>query len=372
VFLARRRDEMGRASRKLRAGSVRVLAVVLALAAQCFVPDLVQAESVLRDLNPVLQGIDLENRDEESRLSILIQTGELMPPVALLRLVQPSEIVLEIQSGEAEFLYSKDKTVDRTRVKRGEYHADTVVLPSLFAGESEFEESVLTVFVDGVAWGMPLRVATLGKGIIKNLWLEMRTLGPAILEVDEHQRFILFDPQRIAHEELEGDVGRLDFSRVVEEFRAGCGPLSEEDESNQTFSGEFDAIQEDGDHRCPVLVWYRPKTSDRPFQANNCFSNLKLFGSVEFVGVTPPAGFSVKPESASLLFAPTTPIVNLVDGLYRSSWGCEVALKIPNNVVARVFSVDASCCRGPIAWAVGKTCSWLNTSNHQDWPNCPL
>ena len=321
---------------------------------------------------PSLQSVDLENRTEASRVSILVEVGELMPPTLLLELNHNGNVTLEIVSGTAEFLYPLSVGGELNRLRKVEYQASWVELPTLYAGASEFQESVLKILVDGVPLGEAIRIATLAPGLVRELWLSLQALEPAVLEVDENERSVIYDPLTINYSALEVDVEDLlsrpascGSSSVVGEDRSRTG---KEDFLDRAVGG----IYEEGDYRCPILVWYRPKPTDPPFGANNCLSNLKVFGSVEFVGVSPPSGFSVKPEFSSILSVPATSIVNLVDGLYRSSWGCGVALKIPDNVVARVFSVDASCCRGLVAVAAGVTCTWLDVTTLRDWPDCPL
>jgi hypothetical protein len=97
---------------------------------------------------------------------------------------------------------------------------------------------------------------------------------------------------------------------------------------------------------------------------------------VEFVGFNDPGGYSVKLESVDngSLVPATAPVTNFVDGLYQTSWGCGIALKVPDNVIAMVYGADANCCRGPFAAFAGKTCEWFDTSApaNANWSDCPL
>ena len=83
-------------------------------------------------------------------------------------------------------------------------------------------------------------------------------------------------------------------------------------------------------------------------------------------------GYSFKPETGSTLAPVVLQFTPLVDGLYRTSWGCNKALKIPDNTVAEVGPVSAACCQGLIAWALDRRCVFIDPSQLGDWPNCPL
>jgi hypothetical protein len=57
------------------------------------------------------------------------------------------------------------------------------------------------------------------------------------------------------------------------------------------------------------------------------------------------------------------------DGIYRASWGCGTALKIPNNCTVVVSSTASLsyCCQFPYF-----TPTWVNTYSDSYWPDCPL
>ncbi len=324
------------------------------------------------DLRPALLGVDLAQRGGEERINILVEVGKLSPPVVLLQLGRVADISLELQKGEAEFLSSVDGSLAPERTRSVHYRSHQVHLPPLFAGSSEFVESDLTVSIDGVVLGEPIRISSLQEGHIERLWQGMRTLRPAILWGEKTHVAVIIDPRKIATDELQNDVEEL---RTQRDWIHA--PLSPQPGAMTELKNQTAHVYEEGGFRCPVLVWYRPRSNDSPFRSNRCFLNTKISGSIEFVGDSPTAGWSVKPElgGSGSLFRPTQFIVNQVDGLYRNTWGCGVALKIPNNVVARVFGLDASCCQGIVAAALGKTCTWVNPLTPPEsptWPVCPL
>jgi hypothetical protein len=69
-----------------------------------------------------------------------------------------------------------------------------------------------------------------------------------------------------------------------------------------------------------------------------------------------------------------------VDGIYRCSWGCGKAFKVPDSCDLHVTNKNFSywyCCNAA-AWAAGKKLKWVNTrgsdpkNKEKDWPDCPL
>jgi hypothetical protein len=85
------------------------------------------------------------------------------------------------------------------------------------------------------------------------------------------------------------------------------------------------------------------------------------------------SGFSVKPESSWSLIWATAPSQNC-DGVYRRSWGCNSALKVPDSCTANVASNGSvSCCCNAALAALGYVCQWVNPSSPAiGWPACPL
>lgn len=101
-----------------------------------------------------------------------------------------------------------------------------------------------------------------------------------------------------------------------------------------------------------------------------CWSNPLPPGVVEWRTPDPRAdGFSVKLESYSnVLHCPQLPKQG-VDGVYKNSWGCNKALKIPDNCQANLYSSHGSCCCGSLT-PLGYVCTWIDPRQFPDWPNC--
>lgn len=94
-------------------------------------------------------------------------------------------------------------------------------------------------------------------------------------------------------------------------------------------------------------------------------------GRVEWGFSSPSnAGYSVKPESAFNLIWAQAPGQD-IDGIYKHSWGCGTALKVPDNCTATVQSNGSiSCCCNALT-SVKYVCSWVNPGSI-GFPTCPL
>ncbi|MFA5854020.1 MAG: hypothetical protein WC866_02940 [Patescibacteria group bacterium] len=106
-------------------------------------------------------------------------------------------------------------------------------------------------------------------------------------------------------------------------------------------------------------------------QALSCGNGTSGPGIADFWSGSPGSGgqgFSFMPEWTNTLFWALNGELT-ADGIYRSSWGCGTALKIPNNCSVYVKQ-DASlqnCCGFP--WFQP---SWINTYSDSYFPDCPL
>lgn len=97
-------------------------------------------------------------------------------------------------------------------------------------------------------------------------------------------------------------------------------------------------------------------------------------GKVKYNGFGPwDAGqrYSYKPESSNSLVRGSGSEDN-VDAVYRYSWGCGTALKVPDSCTLTINSNGSrsTCCNAAMA-ALGHTVKWVNPSSH-GFPYCPL
>ena len=100
-------------------------------------------------------------------------------------------------------------------------------------------------------------------------------------------------------------------------------------------------------------------------------------GYVEWAMSDPAgAGYSVKPEEGNDLVWGQAPS-QAIDGVYRQSWGCCTALKVPDSCTVTIYE-DGSiywCCNAT-AYYLGYRVTWVNPCDNNSpeggWPDCPL
>lgn len=306
---------------------------------------------------PVFQGIQLDNRDPEHRLAILVETGAVSPPQVLLELDRPREIVLEISSwGPARFVDGSSAEGAAEGSKRLTYTAGTVRLPALRVGYPG-QDSALTISVDGESIGDPIRIGCLGRGVIERIHMRSQAVRPAILLLNQAGRLVIIDPF------LFGDPA-LDLPLFRRDTGSGGSP-----------HGPGHLPGDDDDFVwCPPELWAAPEVGN-PMSNNECAYILRPSGKVTWKGVSDPAaaGYSYLPESSGSLLWASAPS-NIIDATYRQGWGCGVALKVPDYCTLEVKSDTGACCCGLIAVASGNICRWADTlaGSEAGWPDCPL
>lgn len=298
---------------------------------------------------PAFAGVELFRNDDENFIFIAIAEGAVTPRQALLALNDPADIELTIVSGPARFLHIDDETGELKELEQVRYRSDVVWLPELTSGVAK-KESLLSILVNGKPACSNLRIGPLEPGLM-DLWLLMKSAAPGVLRLDEALGFVVADPMRFDYEELPQDI----------------------DEIQRELGSPTQNIYNPDGERCPELVWLHPTIVDS-FPTGLCLTYALPTGKVEFQGVTNPQaeGYSVKPETSSALVWAQGPSIIGIDGLYRHSWHCGIALKVPDNIVATVFGDSASCCKGYLAALAFKKCTWIDPRTLSDWPDCPL
>lgn len=82
--------------------------------------------------------------------------------------------------------------------------------------------------------------------------------------------------------------------------------------------------------------------------------------------------FSYSRESDPTMEWATAPDDN-IDAIYRTSWGCSKALKVPDSCTATVStSASISTCCNAAMMALGYSATWINPSTDAYFPDCPL
>lgn len=88
------------------------------------------------------------------------------------------------------------------------------------------------------------------------------------------------------------------------------------------------------------------------------------------------SGYSIDDEDAPSRLQWAANGTEDVDAIYRTSWGCTRALKVPDSCVAYVPSANGSisCCCNGILYLIGTRfrCQWINPSQDAYFADCPL
>ncbi len=203
--------------------------------------------------------------------------------------------------------------------------AGKVYLPSIKAGR-DGDEGLISVLAEGKPLITDLRVASLPAGGITKLKGFISETDPAVIAMGD--KFAVID------EDLWKDrpAGSVSF----------------------TIESDGEKIEEAADGLC-IRTPFGP-------------------GKVNYNGFSPWAvgkRYSYKPESSSALKKGSGSSDEL-DALYRYSWGCGTALKVPDSCTATVYNNGSigSCCNAAAA-ALGHTLKWVNPSSH-GFPRCPI
>ena len=237
---------------------------------------------------PVLDGILLTGRHAERPLSFLIEVNAVTPEQALVSLDQVSRVEIEVISGQAEFLIPARNGISNRR--KVVYKSDLVEMPAIKVGRKGSDSSV-EIRVDGDLLGDRIRIGTMGRDELDHS-VENPVMRPAVLLFDKDRRYAIVDESRM-------DLRPSTLEEGSELLRRS---LEESDESGSVVR----IFDEDGpfpdiDH-CPLDMWRRPEIADR-LPRSSCLFNVVPVGRLEWQGNGNPqnAGYSVKPESSSVL-----------------------------------------------------------------------
>lgn len=233
---------------------------------------------------------------------------------------QPVHLSFTILNGGARFQDS-DGIISLVEVADG-----IVSTPTIVPGPLQDESSV-NVSIGGKTVVGGLRVATLPSGGIENLLRALSPGDPAVIVLGDH--FAVVDENKL--------VNVPDEAVMEQEQVAGR----------------------------------KKKSGDQVTTQGLCIRTPFPPGLVYWYINNPAgAGFSIKPETSNQLRWASTPS-NAIDGIYNRSWGCGVALKVPDScTVSWYSSYYTSCCNAVMA-ALGYVPKWVNPGSI-GWPNCPL
>lgn len=301
-----------------------------------------------------------------SHLSLLVERGFALPPQSLTRLKSDGVADATTSDNATRFMlaesielpqqFSKSRGLGVTFTISGDARFENksaqglmvvtatenwiIKTPTIRAGP-DFGESFIQALIDGQPIIEQLRVATLEVGGIENLKRFFSGPDdPAILVLGDHYAVIDESQMRVTEEAVE-------LNGAEPSVTSGLGK-----------AGKPESIH--------------PNADAENLAAGLCIRTPFGPGKVKWTWSTPwSSGYSVKPESSGSLVRASAPD-DSIDAIYRRSWGCGTALKVPNSCTLTWNSNGSwsSCCNAAAA-ALGHVPQWVNPRNH-GFPNCPL
>ncbi|MRG96077.1 hypothetical protein [Polyangium spumosum] len=249
--------------------------------------------------------------------TVLIEVGRTSPEMDLLIVRANHEVSIELAI-EGAATFADGSTYQSIVAGPG----DVVRLPAIQASDTA-DESFIQVKLDGIEQERQ-RIAVLPEGGIQKMKDAFAEMPGAILSVGEG------------------------FAVVDEGFVAS---------EASAVGSSVGVMFVDEDQTVPLGLCIREAWG--PGKVKWSFSNPS--GS----------GYSSKPESSNNLVWAAAP-EQATDGIYRRSWGCGNAYKIPDSCTATVNSSGSiSYCCNLAMQQLGHVCQWVNPGAI-GWPNCPL
>ena len=311
----------------------------------------------------VLEGVQLiRNGDEYTDfLNLLIERGGAAPAVELLSLPTATRVTLRIE-GPAQFSYHSDGE-GLVFVNEISYEMDKVALPTLLPGAVE---SRLFIEVKGQETWSPILIRGVDAGHVRQ-FLTKPFFSKMVLRASAERGFALVDASRVDWDLVKRETDSPE-PPGPNEVCIQFGP----EQLGDAAPSPLEECSEEP-HVCPSNTWYLAPPL-YPFPENNCSVNVFWDGQFIMNGGVQP-GYSYLHEDGGNLRHVTKITTRWVDGIYWTGWGCQKAFKIPNNVIAVLYqNGSAWCCRGLVAQALGKNCSFVvpGSGAEAGWPQCPL
>jgi hypothetical protein len=252
-----------------------------------------------------------------------VEEGNLVPSLHLADLAnRVDEVILFEFIGSARFIEPVPRTLIERTAQSGQ-----VVTPPFDPGRIH-DESVLWISSQDGLVASPISVVVLPKG-----WVSRLVDIPLIAD-----EALLFHSETVAV----ADQSLVQWERW-EEFSPDHGDRNAHGKlSFQLQPEKFDPLPGD-DEWCPggcIRVPWGP--------------GLAIWT------ISPPSafGWSVKPED-SLALVPGSPPSQPIDAIYNSSWGCGVAIKVPDSCTATIGpSPVVECCCNHLAAQFGHYFQW--------------
>ena len=315
----------------------------------------------------VLEGVQLTGRggtEYTDLINLLIERGRSAPAQELLSLTSSQRVTIRIE-GPAQFNYQSGAEGD-VFVSEVSYEMDSVALPRLVPGAVD---SRLYVEIEGEEPWDPILVRMVDQGHVER-FLPVPFFSDMVLRASADWGFALLDFALLDVDKVEKDVE--DFPappRPMEVcFYYGPNGLGGDQPPSPLVPCE-------DPHICPPSVWSVAPPLYQ-FPENECITYFQLTGRFTMNGGV-QSGYSYLPETGGNLKRVTKVTTTGIDAVYWTGWGCNKALKVPDNVISVAYANGQGgwCCRGPIAIAAGKNCSWVTPGlpgPESNWPDCPL
>lgn len=220
-----------------------------------------------------------------------------------------------------------------------------IMTPPIVAGPT-FGESFINVLVDGQTVIENLRVATLEPGSVEKLTKLIGTDDPGLIVLGDH--YAVLDENKMR-------------------------------ETTQTVTGRVELPSKLGGKTGAVLLnQAESKIDEQVLALGVCVRTPTKPGWVNWHGYTSASnpwaseGWAYKPESINWVVYRADDLVrDATDGLYRRSWGCGVAYKIPDSCTVDVSKGNGwTYCCNAAAWIAGYRVGFVNPSTFGG-PNCP-
>jgi hypothetical protein len=221
-----------------------------------------------------------------------------------------------------------------------------ITTPPIVAGPS-FGESFINVVADGETAIENLRLVTLEPGGIDNLTKIIGTDDPGLIVLGDHYAV-------------------LDEGKMRETTQTVTGWVESPSTSKRGAKTKTDSPSQDA-----------PRTEEQISPLGLCVRSPLGPGRVNWhwSSSNPWAtgGWAYKPETLRVVYRADDRVNDSIDGLYRRSWGCGTAYKVPDSCTVDVYQNNTwSYCCNAAAWAAGHRVGFVNSSALANpAPPCP-
>ncbi len=279
--------------------------------------------------------------------TILVEQGNIIPALSFDLFfdeyveVDSHRVDMKIMKGNASFLTEGQLTQSSEKNDQ---------IPEILSN-GIYSESFLKIKLNKKK--VIIRIVTLPKGGIENISAYFGEYGPGIIELKQY--YAIVDESKL---DINDDSGISQQSSLKEDMSRFQGNGINTD--NRIFGSEKD-------DNIPGFDKESAETTDV------CIRSPFGPGIVNW-NIADPSGpgwkYSVKPENSTPLIWAAAPS-QAIDGVYRSSWGCGYALKVPDSCTLTINDGSASSCCNAAMAQLGYVVEWVNPGSI-GWVNCPL